>query len=181
MSIAGLWLPIVVAALICFVASSVIWMVLKWHNSDYRKTQNEEQLRDALRGAAPGFYLLPYCGDYAEIKAPEMQQKLTEGPVAYLTVVPNGMPPMGPKMLSMIGYFLLVSILAAYVVSRTLAPDADYLAVFRIAGTVAFIANGFAVIPESIWYGRPWPVTAKNLLDALIYGLLTGGVFGWLV
>jgi hypothetical protein len=72
-------------------------------------------------------------------------------------------------------------VLSAYVVTRTLAPDAEYLAIFRIAGTVAFIANGIAVIPESIWFGRPWTMTAKNLLDALIYGLLTGGVFGWLV
>jgi len=52
---------------------------------------------------------------------------------------------------------------------------------FRIAGTISFVANGIAVIPESIWFGRPWTITAKNLLDALIYALLTGGVFGWLV
>ena len=60
-------------------------------------------------------------------------------------------------------------------------PDADYLAVFRVAGTTAFIAHGIAIIPESIWFGRPWPMTLKTLLDALIYGLLTGSVFGWLV
>lgn len=65
--------------------------------------------------------------------------------------------------------------------SRTLAPDADYLAVFRVAGTVAFVANSMALVPESIWFGRPWSITAKNFVDALIYALLTGGVFGWLV
>jgi hypothetical protein len=72
-------------------------------------------------------------------------------------------------------------VLCAYFVTRTLAPDADYLTVFRVAGTVAFVANSFAVIPESIWFGRPWSMTLKNVVDALIYGLLTGGVFGWLV
>jgi len=33
-------------------------------------------------------------------------------------------------------YFLAVGVLCAYFVSRTLAPDAEYMAVLRIAGTV---------------------------------------------
>lgn len=181
MGIFDLWLPIVATAVTCFFASSAIWMVFKWHNSDYRRTEREDEVRDALRGASPGFYTVPHCADYADMAKPEMAEKMAAGPVAYVTVVPNGMPPMGPKMLGMVVYFLFVAVLCAYVVTRTLPPDADYLAVFRIAGTVAFIANGIAVIPESIWFGKPWSITAKNLLDALIYGLLTGGIFGWLV
>jgi hypothetical protein len=58
--------------------------------------------------------------------------------------------------------------------------DADYLEIFRITCTVAWAAYGIAFIQDSIWFGRPWSTTIKNLLDALIYGLLTGGVFGWL-
>lgn len=180
MGILDLWLPIVAAAVVCFFASSAIWMIFKWHNSDYRKTEREDAVRSALQGAKPGFYTVPHCADYADLAKPEMAEKLATGPVAYLTVVPNGMPSMAPKMLAMVIYFLAVSVLCAYVVTRTMTPDADYLSVFRIAGTVAFIANGFAVIPDSIWFGRPWSIAAKNLLDALIYGLLTGGVFGWL-
>jgi hypothetical protein len=181
MGIVDLWLPILVAAVVCFLASSAIWVVFKWRNSDYHKTQREDDVRSALQGATPGFYTVPHCADYAEMAKPEMVEKLSAGPVAYITVVPNGVVSMGPKMLAMVVYFLLVSVLCAYVVTRTLAPDAEYLAVFRIAGTVAFIANGIAVIPESIWFGRPWSITAKNLLDAFIYALLTGGIFGWLV
>ena len=180
MSIIDLWLPILVASIICFFASSAIWVLLKWHNSDYKKTDDEESVRTALQGAKPGFYLLPFCVDQKEMKNPEVLKKYNDGPNAFITVVPSGMPAMGPKMIGMIVYFLLVSVLCAYMVSRTVAPDASYLAVFRIAGTVAFVANGIAVIPESIWFGRPWSMTAKNALDALIYGLLTGGVFGWL-
>jgi hypothetical protein len=180
MGIIDLWLPIVVAAVVCFLASSAIWVVFKWHNSDYQKTEREEDVRNALRGATPGFYTVPHCADYTEMAQPEMAGKFSAGPVAYITVVPNGLPPMAPKMLSMVIYFLFVSVLCAYVLTRTMAPDADYLAVFRIVGTIAFIANGVAVIPESIWFGRPWSVTVKNQLDALIYGLLTGGIFGWL-
>lgn len=180
MSIFGLWLPVLVSSLVVFVASSIIWMVFKWHNSDYRKTGDEERVREALRGAKPGFYVLPYCMDPAEFKDPDMQQKFRDGPLGYITIVANGLPKMAPKLIGMFIFFVLVGVLCAYFVSRTLAPGADYLAIFRVAGTVAFIANGVALIPESIWFGRPWRMTAKNLLDALIYGLLTGGVFGWL-
>ena len=49
-----------------------------------------------------------------------------------------------------------------------------------IAGAVAFVAYGIAYIQDSIWFGRPWPITARYIFDALIYGLLTGGTFGWL-
>jgi hypothetical protein len=180
MGILDLWLPVLASAVLMFVASSVIWMFVRWHNSDYRQTRDEEAVRSALSGAEPGFYLLPYCMDPAEFKRPEIRQKFEAGPLAYITVVPNGVPNMAPRLVGMFLFFLLVGVLSAYFVSRTLAPDAAYLEVFRIAGTAAFVANGIAVIPESLWYGRPWPMTFKYLLDALIYGLLTGGVFGWL-
>jgi hypothetical protein len=45
---------------------------------------------------------------------------------------------------------------------------------------VAWIANGVGYIPDSVWFGRPWSHTAKSLFDGLIYGVLIGGVFGWL-
>ena len=43
----SLWLPVVVTAVLIFVASSLIHMVFKWHNSDYRKIANEGQVRAA--------------------------------------------------------------------------------------------------------------------------------------
>ena len=181
MTIIDLWVPILVSAVVTFIASAVIWMAFKWHNSDYRKAADEEAVRAALKGSAPGFYVLPYCLDPAEFKDPDVQQKFKDGPLGYITIVPSGLPTMGPKLISTFLYYLLVGVLCAYFVTRTVGADADYLAVFRIAGTVAFIANGIAHVPDSIWFGKPWSVTLKNLLDALIYGLLTGGVFGWLV
>lgn len=181
MGILDLWLPILVSAGVCFVLSSLIWAALKYHNSEYKRAADEESVRAALKGNEPGYYMLPYCIDQAELKNPEVKQKYDDGPLAFITMLPNGMPAMGPKLVSMFVYFVIVGVLCAYFVSRTLAPEADYLAVFRVAGAVAFIANSFALIPESVWFGRPWRMTVKNFVDALIYGLFTGGVFGWLV
>ena len=180
MSILDLWLPIVVSTIFAWIASALVWTVLPWHKGDYAKTTDEEGVRTALKGLKPGCYNVPHCPDQKALQNPEMQQKFAEGPLAFITVLPNGMPNMGRNMALMIGYFIFVGILCAYFVSRTTGPDSSYLEVFRIAGTVAWIANGVAHIPESVWFGRPFSSTAKSMGDALIYGLLTGGVFGWL-
>lgn len=181
MGIVALWLPIVVSAVVCFVMSALIWTLFKYHNSDHKKTTDEEAVRAALKGSEPGYYVVPFCLDPADAKNPDVKQKFEEGPLAYITVGKNGMPSMGPKMLTMFLYFVAVGVLAAYFVTFSVTADADYLAKFRVAGTVAFIANSMALVPESIWFERPWPMTVKNFVDAIIYSLLTGGVFGWLV
>ena len=179
MTIMTLWLPILVSAVVVFIAGAVIWMVMPWHKTDWSKTADEEAVRAALKSTGPGMYSLPHCNP-EQFKDPAMQQKFKDGPQAFITVVPNGLPQMGGKLIMMFIYNLLVAVLCAYFVSRTLAPGADYLATFRIAGTVAFIAYGVAYIQDSVWFGRSWSMTLKTFLDALIYGLLTGGVFGWL-
>lgn len=180
MGIPDLWMPIVVSAIVVFIASSLVHVVVKWHNSDYKKTGDEEAARAALSGSEPGIYLVPFCVDPAELKDEAVAQKYKDGPQAFITVVPNGLPQMGPPLLKTFVFYLFVGCLCAYFVSRTITEGADYLEVFRVAGAVAWIAHGVALIPDSIWFGKPWPVTAKYLVDALVYGLLTGGVFGWL-
>ena len=47
-------------------------------------------------------------------------------------------------------------------------------------GAVSFVAYGFGSITMAIWMGKPWSSVAKDLADALIYGLLSAGIFGWL-
>ena len=110
-----------------------------------------------------------------------MVEKFRQGPIAFVTILQSGEPAMGGKLLLNFAYNLIVAIIAAYFVSRTLSAGAEYLEVFRIAGTVGFVAYGMAYFQESIWFGRPWSTTVKALVDALIYGALLGGVFGWLV
>ena len=100
--------------------------------------------------------------------------------MGFLTVVPSGTPTMGSKVMLSFVFYLVISIFVAYLVGRTLDPGADYLAVFRVTGTVACLAYGTATVPDAIWFGRPWSGIAKGLGDALVFGLLTAGFFGWL-
>lgn len=181
-SLIQLWAPILLAGFLVFVGSSLVHMVLKWHNADYRKLSNEDEVRAAIRkGApAPGQYIIPHCLDPKEQAKPEYQQKYIEGPVGVLTVMPNGVPNMGPQLGMWFAFTLVVSLFAAYVASRTLGPGTEYLRVFQIAGTVAFTSYAMGALPGAIWMGKPWSAVFKDILDGLIYALLTGGAFGWL-
>lgn len=179
MSIMELWVPILASAIIVWIASALVWTVLPWHKKDFSKLPEEEAARAALKGLAVGQYMLPYCIDPKELEDPDVRRKFDEGPRAYITVSPNGVPGMGGKMLQSFIYNVVVGIFCAYLLTRSMMM-ADYLSVFRFAATIAFLAYCIAYIQDSIWFDRPWSLTFKNMFDALIYALLTGGVFGWL-
>lgn len=181
-SMTSLWLPIVLSAVGVFVASSVIHMVVGWHRSEYGKLPDEDVLLAAMRGAGvePGEYYFPNCTNPKDAATPEMKAKFEAGPVGFANVMPSGMPSMGRSLGLWLVYTLVVGVLVAYLTSRTLEAGTDYLQVFRVAGTVAFFIYAGAEPAYSIWRGRPWGSTIKGMIDGLVYGLVTAGVFGWL-
>jgi hypothetical protein len=178
----SLWLPILLSAVIVFVASSIIHMFLGYHRNDFSRLPAEDEAMEALRktGVAPGDYVFPWAGSAAAMKDPAYVEKRKRGPAGLLTVMKGGMPSMAPSLAKWFLYCLVVGVFAAYIAGRALAPGASYLPVFRFAGCTAFIAYSLALWQNSIWYGRRWTATLKSNVDGLIYGLLTAGVFGWL-
>src|SRR5882757_2829655 len=93
----SLWLPILLSAVVVFVISSLIHMVVKWHASDYKSFANEDAVRDAIRAGnpGPGSYMLPYCGDMKDMAGETMKKKYAEGPVGHVTLMRNGQHNMG--------------------------------------------------------------------------------------
>ena len=180
-SLAALWLPILVAAILVFVASSFLHMALKYHRSDYRQVPSEDGVMDAVRpfSIPPGDYVLP-CPGMGSPQAPEFVAKLKKGPVAFMTVLPPGEVGMMGSLIQWFIYCLVVGLFAAYLTSRALPAGAPYLAVFRFSATVAFAGYALALWQDSIWYKRSWMTNVRSSIDGLIYGLLTGGAFGWL-
>jgi hypothetical protein len=179
--LSALWLPILLAAVIVFVASSIMHMLLKYHQSDCHQLPDEEKVLAGLRAAGlkPGFYMFPY-GTHQDMKLPAMQEKFKQGPVGMMTVIPSG-PPAMPKFLGLwFVYCLVIGFFTAYLTAHTVAPGANYLVVFRVAGTAAFMAYGLGHLSNGIWKGQPWGMTIKEVIDGLVYGLLTAGTFGWL-
>ena len=180
-SIASLWLPIILSAVIVFFASSLLHMVINWHRADYKRMSNEAPVLEAIGKAnlEPGIYMFPYC-DHKDQKSPEFQEKLKRGPVGVISMMKSGPINMGKFLGLWFVYCVIVSIFVAYLTSRTVVAGTHYLAVFRIAGTVAFMGYGIGHIVDSIWRAQPWGNTFRHIVDGLIYALLTAGVFGWL-
>ena len=178
----GLVLPILLSAVLVFVASSIIHMVLQLHNPDYKKLSNEDEVRAALRkgSSAPGQYILPHCTDPKLAGSPEMTRKFEEGPVGVLFIRANGATKLGPFLGKWFAYSLVISALAAYMAHSVLTPTSEYLAVFRVVGTAAWLGYAWQGPADSIWKGKPWTITVRGMFDGLVYAALTAGAFGWL-
>jgi hypothetical protein len=181
-SLAALWLPILLSAVFVFVLSSIIHMVLGYHRSDYTRLPNEDAVRAAIRSGspAPAQYIIPYAMGPKEMESPEMKQKFAEGPIGVLNIRPAGPVTMGPSLVQWFLFALVVSFFVAYAAIHALPEGAPYLKVFQVVGTVAFLAYAAGQLPAAIWMGKPWAVAWKEVFDGLVYGLVTAGSFGWL-
>ena len=176
-----LWLPIVVSAVIVFVASSIMHMVLPYHRSDYKKIPDEDNVRAAIRAAnlTRGLYVFPFC-THKDMKSPEVAQKRKEGPVGFLTILPNGQPVMAKFLVQWFIFCLVVGCFVANITLHAVQPGASYRVVFRVAATAGFMAYGLGHLSNGIWKGQTWSATMKEVIDGLVYGLLIAGTFGWL-
>jgi hypothetical protein len=180
-ALSALWLPIVLAAVIVFFASFIMHMVLPYHRGDYHQLPDEGKALAALRSGdlKPGLYMFPFA-THQDMKSPEIQEKFKQGPVGILTIRPSGPVVMGKFLGQWFVFCLVIGFFTAYVCAHTLAAGTNYLQVFRVAGTVAFMSYGLGNLANGIWKGQPWGMTIKEAIDGLIYGLLTAGCFGWL-
>ncbi len=181
-TITALWMPILLSAVVVFMVSAVVHMMLPWHKSEYPPVPNEDGVMNALRPFAipPGDYMVPRCLEHKDMKTPEFQEKLNKGPILIMTVLPNGPFTMGKQLTQWFVYIVVVSLIAAYVTSRALPIGASYLEVFRFAGVTAFACYGMALWQLRIWYSRALRTTLTSTIDGLLYACLTAGVFGWL-
>jgi hypothetical protein len=180
--LSSLWLPILIAAVLVWIASALFWTVGPHHRHEFAPLPDEDRVLAALRaaGVMPGHYFFPHGGSPEQMKDPEYQKKLDAGPVCVLTVTTaERVRNMAKPMVLSFVFNLVVSLFVAYVASRTLAPGSGYLTVFRLVGTVSFLAYGFGIFYDTIWFARGWGRAWKHLFDALVFACLTAGVFGW--
>ena len=176
-----LWLPILVSSVIVFVAANILWMALPfWHRKDYGVLPNDKAFVEAARPVKSGMYIFPFQ-DYKKL-TPEEFAALKKEPMGYM-LIRN--PNVFSFPLTIAGYFLytlLISTLVAYIAGCVMGPGQPYAHVFRIVGAAGMLAWAFGAghISDSLWYGKPWSVTIKTIIDGILFGLLMGGTFGWL-
>jgi hypothetical protein len=181
-SIVSLLLPILLSTVLVFILSSLIHMLLRYHDNDYKALPEEEKVMNSLRGLniPPGDYIFPRPLDNKQMQSKEFQDKAKRGPSGIITIFSSRSMNMAPSLVQWFAYILLVGIFAAYIAGRALEPGAHYLSVFRFTGATAFAGYSLALMQQSIWYKKNWSATLKSMFDGLIYALLTAGVFGWL-
>ncbi len=179
--LAALWLPILLSAVFVFIASSVMHMLLPYHRSDYSQLPDEDKVLSALRTVPlkRGLYVFPYC-THQNMKSPAIVEKYNQGPVGFLNILPSGPPAMPKFLIQWFLYCLLIGFFVAYLAAHTIATGANYLVVFRVVGTAAFLPYGVGQVSNGIWKGQKWSAAAKEIADGLVYALLTAGTFGWL-
>ncbi len=178
----ALWMPILLSSVIVFVVSSAIHMLLPWHKNDYAKLPREDDVMAALRPFAlpPGDYMVPRPASRQDMNSTAFAEKVKQGPVMVVTVMPNGPMSVGRNLLLWFVYLIVVGIFAGYIAGRALPVGAHYLQAFRFVGAAAFIGYSLALWQLSIWFHRAWSTTIKGTVDGLLYALLTAGTFGWL-
>jgi hypothetical protein len=161
-SLASLWLPILVSAVFVFVASSIIHMAPLWHQN-----------------LSAGDYFVPWTVP-RERRSAEFQQRMAQGPVAIVSVLPNGPVVMAKPLALWFVYLLVVAAFSALIAAQVLGAGTAYPRVFKVVLTAAFMGYALGLLQNSIWLRRPWSLTCKGCLDGLIYAGLTAGTFGWL-
>jgi len=180
-SLAALWLPILLSAVIVFVASSIMHMLLPYHRNDYSQLHDEDKILAVLRAASlkRGLYVFPYC-THKDMKSPALVEKQKQGPVGFLTIVPSGPPVLATFLIQWFVFCLVIGFFVALLMAVTVPAGADHRVVFHAALIAAFLAYGLGNLSNGIWKGQKWSVTIKEVIDGLVFGLLTAGTFGWL-
>jgi hypothetical protein len=180
--LAALWMPIVVSAVFVLIALLILHMMPGWHKSDMTALPGEDKVLETLRAVnvQPGDYRFPYGSTVKEMEAPAFKEKMKQGPVGNMSILPSGEMNMGKLLGQWFVYSLVIAVIVAYVTGRTRAPGAPYLEVFRVSGAVTFCCYSVAHWQNWIWWGKSTRFTLTNTVDGLIYALVTAGTFGWL-
>ena len=180
--IAQLWLPILSTAALIFIASSLIYMVFKWHNTDYKKLVNEDDIRAVIRAGSPspGQYVLPHCADMKDMQGDAMQKKFVEGPVAFMTVRESGPPTMGTALSLWFVYCVVIATVAGALAVHVYGLNANPHRAGHLVGIVSFLAFVGGSVQMGIWMGKPWGSVAKDALDGFIYAFISALTFMWL-
>lgn len=177
----ALWLPILLAAVVCHVASFILWAASKWHNPDINPVPDQDAADAAINGLnlKPGFYMLPCSHDKEDWKKPEVIERYKRGPWATINVFP-GQPNMGKNLGLTLLMFFIISIGVAYLAASVLAPGTAYTKVFQVTCTAAVLAYTFGGVINGIWFGKPAGWVIRDIIDAAIYACITAGMFAWL-
>ena len=176
-----LWLPVLVSAVLVFLASSVIHMATPWHKGDYRKLGNEDGVMQALRpfDIAPGDYMVPRPSGMDEMKSPAFLEKVEKGPKVIMTVLPSGPMTMTRNLAAWFAYLVAVAAIVGGLAAIVFRRGADGHDVFHVTLIASFLGYAAALWQMTVWYNRSVGTTLKSTIDGLIYAAITAGTYAY--
>lgn len=168
--------------LAAFLWTNISWMVLPWHGWTISTVANENLLAEALKTSIPqsGLYILPWSNEHSEEEYAKINEKMEQGPYAYMVVSPNGFKKSMPKMM---GFGLLFNILIAFVFTYLLSKTRD-LSYLQKVGFIEFAAIAGAlviIVPNAIWWQFPMGHTLVTIADTAITWAIAGLAIGKIV
>lgn len=190
-----LWLPIVVSTAAVWMASFLAWMVVGHHKNDWKEVPNEHEFIETVKrmGISPGSYGFPdfrRCAGMSKEQKHAKWEEMQKSPMGLLRVW--GRISMGRNMLLTALVYLAVSVLIAYlgwnalphggmsVGELAVSVRPNFAKVMQVLGTAGILAYCFAGLPNDIWFQRSGREVLTSLIDGVVFGLITGAVFGWL-
>ena len=179
-----LWLPILASAAAVWIASFLAWMIVGHHKNDWKEVPGEQNFIDTIKrmGIPPGNYGFPEfrkCEGMTKEQKVAKWEEMQHSPMGLLRVW--GPISMGRNMLLTFLVYLLVSVLAGYLGWTTLPHSgAEFTKVMQVLGTAGILAYCFASLPNDIWFQKSLREVVTSLIDGIVFGLLTGAMFGWL-
>ena len=174
-----LWLAIVLSSVAVFFLSFVFWAATPWHNADIKPLPDQAGADAAIAplNLKPGFYLGPCTHDPAEMKSDAFKERYARGPWYSINVF-GARPSMGRSMALTFLSFVIVSVLVGYIASETVLAGADFWRVFQVTCTAALLGHTFGGLPNDIWFGKPKGWLVRDLIDSVVYAVVTGVMFG---
>jgi len=106
-SLGALWLPVLLAAVLSFAGSAIVWTAFHWHDADWKLIPDEGAFLEALRkaGLATGQYMFPHMDPKAADKKAQQrvwEERYAQGPVGVLFFGKPGRMNMGKTMGQMV-------------------------------------------------------------------------------
>lgn len=186
-----LWLPILLAGVAVWIASAIAWMAIGHHKKDRDPLPNEPEFMDALRGMniPPGVYGFPDFCKHDNLPRKERMAALKElydtRPMGLLRIW--GEMNMGLNMLLTFLFYIITSAVIAYLAWAALPhasaqiPGAEsssiFWKVFQVTGTAGILAYCFATFPGDLWFQNKRRAMVMNVIDGIVFGLITGVIF----
>lgn len=190
-----LWLPIIACTGAVWVASCLAWMVVGHHKKDWKSIPNEAEFIQTVKnmGIEPGNYGFPEfrrCDGMSKEQKKAMWEQMQHNPMGLMRVwAPIS---MGRNMVLTLLVYLTVSTLVGYlgwnalphgtvaVADLGVATRPAFGKVMQVLGTAGVLAYCFASLPNDIWFQKSRREVVTNLVDGVVFGLITGAMFGWL-